>query len=130
MKVKQLQFYPALIIATVYGLALALYDITRGADYGYDLAYMSVAAALGFLRPKNGLLSALILSFCLYEVHVVAIGCGLRQPYVEGNYEAALFCLPAALFPALKGAIVGGAMGWTLRHLPGAISALKSGVKQ
>ncbi len=67
---------------------------------------MVTAVVLGYLHPKSFLLSAFVLSLCLYVIHVLAIQHGIRQPFVEQDVGSALVC-----WFGLFGNSIGGAIG-------------------
>lgn len=105
----RLSFIP-LILAAGFGLSLGIIDIHLTAkEDRYDLidiSYMAGAGLFGFLQPKTFWLTAVILTFCLYFVHVVAILDGVSALYVEQDTDHALYCL-LNIFPNFTCALVG-----------------------
>jgi hypothetical protein len=98
----------ALALALVSGLALGLWDITqtKGIQSVENVIYFAAAALLSLLHPTTSWLTAIILAGSLYVVHVVALACGMKQPYVEKDYFGALSCW-LLLVPSMGGVLTG-----------------------
>ena len=107
-----------LLLAVGSGSVLGLLDVCR-ADSLVDWLTGAMAAVLGFLHPKTFLLSAFILSLCLYLAHVVAILHGVKPPYVEPSVDEAIFSWLSLLSNGL-GAILGAVLGLIDQHDKGA----------
>ena len=89
----------------VPGLFLGLLDISQtGSTVDTLIGY--AAFILGLLQPKVAWLHAVLLSIGLFTVHVIAILCGLRHPYVENNVMSSISCFES-LIPAFVFAYLG-----------------------
>ena len=91
------------------GLAVGLLDVSQAEGLLVDWLFFGIAALLGFLQPKTSWLSAIILSGCLYVVHVFAIMHGVKPPYVEPTVADAVYTWPSLalnVFGAFLGVLV------------------------
>ncbi len=102
---RQYLFVKVPLLALGFGFVLGGWDITRKDDWA-DWATFGAVALLGFLHPKTFLLSAFLLSLCLYLVHIAAVMHGLKSPYVEPNTDQALNCWQS-VFPKALGTAIG-----------------------
>ena len=101
----QYLFVKVPLLAFGFGSLLGLWDITR-TDHLTEWVTFGAASLLGFLHLKTFLLSAFLLSFCLYFVHIAAIHLGLKSPYVEPTIDLALNCWHS-VFPNALGTGIG-----------------------
>jgi hypothetical protein len=87
------------------GLLIGIFDITQTSGPMSDNVIAGTAFVLGVVQPKLAWLHALLIVTGLFAVHVVAIICGLRHPYVENNVMLSLECfyslIPAFIFASL-----------------------------
>ena len=104
------------LLALVLGVILGFWDITR-TDNFVDWVTFGAALLLGFLQPKTFPLSAFLLAFCLYLMHLLAIQQGLKTPYVEPNSNLALNCW-YSVFPNALGAGIGALVKTFLEYEP------------
>ena len=106
-----------LTLSVGLGLALGLLDIFRADGLLVDWLTFSIAALLGFLQPKTSWLSAILLSACLYVVHVIAIMHGVKPPYVESSVADAVYTWSSLAWNGF-GALVGVLIKRGGRRLP------------
>lgn len=105
------------IEASAIGLALGLFDITITAPPPPPsiLGYLIAAFILGVRHAGRAWQCLIPLGVSLYIVHVTAIACGLRPPYVEESIPAAAITL-SVIYIACVGLMAGAAMSG-LGHL-------------
>jgi hypothetical protein len=97
------------------GLAYAALDVHLSSHWGIGCALvLGTAMILGFLQPKQGWLWFPLLSVCLFGIHVLAILCGYRPPYVERSVPRAIGTF-VSLGPAFLGVAVGAGLRLVLR---------------
>lgn len=100
-------------------------------------AYFVAGALLGLRHARRSCPCWPILGFSLYAVHVIAIACGRKPPYVEENYRFAEQCLWVVIpsgFGVMVGAgvrVVLAVLGWfrrvfgpPVRFLPGSMRGI------
>jgi hypothetical protein len=93
----------AAIEGIAIGLLLGLIDVhsTSGDWFEALSAYLGAGSVLGLRHGRRAWQAWLPLGSSLYLMHLAAIGCGFRPPYVEADVESAAACLivswPAAL---------------------------------
>lgn len=88
--------------AMVVGLLIGLVDaFTTNTGDATLIAYLLAGIALGVRHAGRAWSCWPPLGLSLYLVHVAAIACGRRPPYVESDFDAARvtlqFCVPAGL---------------------------------
>jgi hypothetical protein len=80
--------------ASAVGLFLGIADINYAGDPAFVIAaYFAGGVFLGLRHAGKVSPCWLLLGSSLYLVHVVAIACGRKPPYVEENYRLAENCL-------------------------------------
>ena len=80
--------------ALAVGLLLGLADANHAGEQDFVLpAYFVAGALLGLRHAGRAFPCWPLLGVSLYAVHVVAIACGRKPPYVEENYRFAEQCL-------------------------------------
>ena len=96
------------------GLLLGFVDSNLAGNQGFVLPAYFVAAVLLGLRHAGRAISCWpLLGVSLYAVHVVAIACGRKPPYVEENYRFAEQCL-WVIIPSGLGIMAGAGFRATL----------------
>jgi hypothetical protein len=93
--------YLAACEGVISGLLMAALDINSEgkATQTHLLAYLAAGRIVGFRHKLRAWQAWPGLGLSLYLVHLVAIMCGYRQPYVEADMGDALGCL-IVVFPA------------------------------
>ena len=95
--------FQAAIEGIAIGLLIGLIDIhsTSGGWFNALVAFLAVGFALGVRHASRAWQAWLPLSSSLYVMHLAAISCGYRPPYVEADAERAGACVVMALPAAL-----------------------------
>jgi hypothetical protein len=103
--------FQAAIEGTAIGLTLGLIDAhsTYGDWFLTLFAYWLAGFVLGLRHAGRPWQAWVPLGLSLYFVHLAAIACGYRPPYVEEDAEKAIACV-LAVWPAGLG-LAGGALG-------------------
>jgi hypothetical protein len=100
--------FQAAIEGTAIGLTLGLIDAhsTDGDLFPTLFAYLIAGFVLGLRHAGRAWPAWVPLGLSLYFVHLAAIACGYRTPYVEEDAEQAIACV-LAVWPAGLGLAVG-----------------------
>jgi hypothetical protein len=100
--------------AIAVGLLLGFADANHAGNQEFVLpAYFVAGVVLGLRHAGRAFPCWPLLGVSLYAVHVVAIACGRKPPYVEENYRFAEQCL-WAIMPSGLGVMAGAGVRVTL----------------
>jgi len=92
-------YFRSTLEALALGTVLGLIDISSSEDYKFTIvAYFAGAAFIGFRHVGHAFPCWPVLGISLYAIHVIAIACGRKPPYVEENYQTALGIMSGASF--------------------------------